>query len=92
MDQFEQTELKDLVNSQFNLGQNIWNSIDIPEGTVESEKIILSAGDLSAGDLSVGDAAKNEKFETAEQVGNIFRDIQQIKSKGPMQIYFINKL
>ena len=82
VDQFEQTQLIDLVNSQSNLGQIILDSIDIPEGAAESERITFSAGDL----------AKDKNLETAEQLGNFFRDIQQISNKGPMQFYFINKL
>ena len=84
VDKFEQAELIDLVNnlSRLNPSQNILNSIDIPEGDAESERITFSTGEL----------AKDKNVETAEQFGNFFRDIQQISNKGPMQFYFINKL
>ena len=86
MDQFEQkleNQLIDSVNSNSNLAENILNSIDIPQGGVQSETITLSAGDL----------VNSKNIETGDEFGQILRDIQ-VTNTGHMVFNFnyINKL
>ena len=82
VDQFDlDNQLIDSLNSQSKLAENILNSIDIPPGSVQSESITLSAGNL----------VKN--IESGDEHGQLIRNIQ-VTNTGHMvfNFNFINRL
>ena len=78
--EFEQKledQLIDSVNSQSNFAQNILNSIDIPQGGVQSETITLSESSL----------VNDNNLEPGNQLGQLLRDIQ-VTNTGHMVFNF----